>query len=106
MYETLNDVPDQVVNVDESENEVEIEYRGPGHPALDVYDNYKFDHVYDKDLPITEHQEWVIGTIESNQVTIIQGIVCLDIDIFLVCSCLRVKPYYLNRRHWNTNLKS
>ena len=45
----------------------------PDHPALDVYDNYSFDHKYDPELPITEHRERVLGTIESNQVTIIQG---------------------------------
>eukprot|EP00794_Sanderia_malayensis_P020227 gene20227-22203_t len=43
------------------------------HPAFNVYDNYKFEHTYDPSLPITEHRDWVVGTIESNQVTIIQG---------------------------------
>ena len=64
-------MPDQLQ--DETENQVEIEYKGPDHPALNVYDNYNFEHEYDKELPITEHREWIIGTIESNQVTIIQG---------------------------------
>ena len=50
------------------------ELKQPGHPALDVYENYSFAHTYDSTLPITEHREWVIGTIEMNQVTIIQGI--------------------------------
>ena len=59
--------------MNESESEIEIEYKGPNHPALDVYNNYKFDHDYDEGLPITEHREWVIGAIESNQVTIIKG---------------------------------
>ena len=57
------------------ELEFEIEHKGHGHPALDIYDNYSFEHEYDKDLPITEHKEWVVGTIESNQVTIVQGII-------------------------------
>jgi len=70
-YEKLADVPDQLQV--ETENQVEIEYKGPDHPALNVYDNYNFEHEYDNELPITEHREWVIGTIESNQVTIIQG---------------------------------
>ena len=70
-FEKLADVPDQLQV--ETENQVEIEYKGPDHPALNVYDNYNFEHEYDNELPITEHREWVIGTIESNQVTIIQG---------------------------------
>ena len=49
------------------------EPKGPDHPALDVYENYNFEHEYDPSLPITEHREGVIGMIEYNQVTIIKG---------------------------------
>lgn len=38
-----------------------------------VYDNYSFEHKYDPKLPITQTRDEVILTIESNQVTIIQG---------------------------------
>lgn len=41
--------------------------------AVKAYDNYNFDHVYNKNLPITRHKDQVLNTIESNQVTIIQG---------------------------------
>ncbi|KAK7104950.1 ATP-dependent RNA helicase TDRD9-like [Littorina saxatilis] len=41
--------------------------------ATAVYDNYSFQHCYDPKLPITRKAEEVILTIESNQVTIIQG---------------------------------
>jgi len=41
--------------------------------SIEVYDNYKFDHVYDKSLPITDVQETVLHTIEANKVVIIQG---------------------------------
>ena len=78
-------MPDKVPSLNEIENEVEIEEKGHDHPALDVYDNYRFNHDYDTDLPITEHREWVIGTIESNQVTIIQGI-----DTSLISFCFHL----------------
>ncbi|XP_054758320.2 ATP-dependent RNA helicase TDRD9-like isoform X1 [Lytechinus pictus] len=38
-----------------------------------AYDNYNFDHTYNEELPITKHKDQVLNTIESNQVTIIQG---------------------------------
>ncbi|XP_076442541.1 ATP-dependent RNA helicase TDRD9-like [Babylonia areolata] len=41
--------------------------------ATAVYDNYSFQHRYDPKLPITQRAEEVLYTIESNQVTIIQG---------------------------------
>ncbi|XP_071078923.1 ATP-dependent RNA helicase TDRD9-like isoform X1 [Haliotis cracherodii] len=41
--------------------------------AVEVYDNYQFAHTYDKKLPITYHKEQLLSTIESNQVTVIQG---------------------------------
>ncbi|KAK3092629.1 hypothetical protein FSP39_005160 [Pinctada imbricata] len=41
--------------------------------AMDVYNNYSFTHSYDINLPITPHREQVVATIETNQVTIIQG---------------------------------
>ncbi|KAL5008137.1 hypothetical protein ScPMuIL_013718 [Solemya velum] len=41
--------------------------------ATDVYNNYPFGHQYDNGLPITKFQEEIIATVESNQVTVIQG---------------------------------
>ncbi|XP_041351970.1 ATP-dependent RNA helicase TDRD9-like [Gigantopelta aegis] len=41
--------------------------------ATDVYNNYSFRHTYDPKLPITSFRDQVIATIESNQVTVIQG---------------------------------
>nr|XP_022333202.1 putative ATP-dependent RNA helicase TDRD9 [Crassostrea virginica] len=41
--------------------------------AMDVYKNYNFEHHSEGNLPIAEHKDEVIGTIESNQVTIVQG---------------------------------
>ncbi|KAL8608263.1 hypothetical protein ACOMHN_042130 [Nucella lapillus] len=41
--------------------------------ATTVYDSYSFQHRYDPKLPITDRAEEVLYTIESNQVTIIQG---------------------------------
>ncbi|XP_062595523.1 ATP-dependent RNA helicase TDRD9-like [Saccostrea cucullata] len=41
--------------------------------AMDVYQNYDFEHKYESSLPISVHKDEVIGTIESNQVTIVQG---------------------------------
>ncbi|XP_011664855.1 ATP-dependent RNA helicase TDRD9 isoform X2 [Strongylocentrotus purpuratus] len=41
--------------------------------AVQAYDNYNFDHTYNEELPITKHKDQVLNTIESNQVTIIQG---------------------------------
>eukprot|EP00795_Rhopilema_esculentum_P002873 gene2873-1110_t len=70
-------VVDEVFEIDtEGLDELEDasqEVKGPDHPALDVYDNYQFDHEYDENLPITKNREWIIGTIEMNQVTIIEG---------------------------------
>ena len=41
--------------------------------AAHIYENYDFDHEYDKALPITRFREEIIDTIESNSATIIQG---------------------------------
>ncbi|XP_052105936.1 ATP-dependent RNA helicase TDRD9-like [Mytilus californianus] len=41
--------------------------------ATDVYNSYNFDHRYDQKLPITQYRDQVLATIESNQVTVIQG---------------------------------
>lgn len=41
--------------------------------SIEIYDNYKFDHVYDNSLPITLEQERVLQTIETNRVTVVQG---------------------------------
>lgn len=41
--------------------------------ATDVYSHYDFNHIYDSKLPITQFKEQVLATIESNQVTVIQG---------------------------------
>ncbi|XP_077997158.1 ATP-dependent RNA helicase TDRD9-like [Glandiceps talaboti] len=45
----------------------------PVELATDVYKHYRFDHTYSPDLPITQYQDQIITTIESNQVTVIQG---------------------------------
>ena len=42
--------------------------------STEVYDNYSFEHQYDDTLPITDERQNVVQTIESNRVTIIQGI--------------------------------
>ena len=79
MYDRVEEPPvvDEVFEIDaEGLDELEDasqEVKGPDHPALDVYDNYQFDHEYDENLPITKNREWIIGTIEMNQVTIIEG---------------------------------
>lgn len=38
-----------------------------------IFENYSFEHSYSPDLPITNFHKEVIETIESNSVTIIQG---------------------------------
>lgn len=42
--------------------------------STEVYDNYLFEHQYDETLPITDERQNVVQTIESNRVTVIQGI--------------------------------
>ena len=42
--------------------------------STEVYDNYFFEHQYDNTLPITDERQNVVQTIESNRVTVIQGI--------------------------------
>lgn len=42
--------------------------------STEVYDNYVFEHQYDQTLPITDERQNVVQTIESNRVTVIQGI--------------------------------
>jgi len=39
----------------------------------DVYSRYSFDHVYNKDLPITQMKDTILDTINYSPVTIIQG---------------------------------
>ncbi|KAL3874648.1 hypothetical protein ACJMK2_037630 [Sinanodonta woodiana] len=41
--------------------------------ATEVYRQYDFSHAYDGKLPISHFKDEVVNTIESNQVTIIQG---------------------------------
>lgn len=41
--------------------------------AVLAYQNYNFDHEYNKSLPITAHHDQIINMIECNRVTIIQG---------------------------------
>ncbi|KAL4238351.1 ATP-dependent RNA helicase tdrd9 [Mactra antiquata] len=41
--------------------------------ATHVYGQYNFRHRYDERLPITKFKDQVLDTIESNQVTVIQG---------------------------------
>ncbi|XP_056021255.1 ATP-dependent RNA helicase TDRD9-like isoform X2 [Ostrea edulis] len=41
--------------------------------ATDVYRNYNFEHSYENNLPIADHRDEVVGMIESNQVTVVQG---------------------------------
>ncbi|XP_050405391.2 ATP-dependent RNA helicase TDRD9 [Patella vulgata] len=41
--------------------------------ATDVYRNYQFTQQTKIDLPISNHRDEIIATIESNQVTVIQG---------------------------------
>ncbi|KAK2190456.1 hypothetical protein NP493_81g02000 [Ridgeia piscesae] len=41
--------------------------------AVQVYNNYNFSHKYDPELSITQYREEIVSTIESNQVTVIQG---------------------------------
>ena len=48
--------------------------------STEVYDNYEFEHQYDKTLPITDERQNLVQVIESNRVTIIQG----KILVFLV----------------------
>ena len=38
-----------------------------------IFENYSFEHTYSPDLPITKFQNEVLGTIESNSVTVVQG---------------------------------
>ena len=38
-----------------------------------IFENYSFEHTYSPKLPITNFQNEVLDTIESNSVTVIQG---------------------------------
>ena len=38
-----------------------------------IFENYSFEHTYSPKLPITNFQNEVLSTIESNSVTVIQG---------------------------------
>ena len=51
--------------------------------AAHIFENYSFDHTYSPDLPITSYQQQIVDTIESNSVTIIQGML-----LSLVCKCM------------------
>ena len=42
--------------------------------ASHIFDNYSFDHTYSSDLPITSYRQQIVDTIESNSVTVIQGV--------------------------------
>lgn len=51
--------------------------------STEVYDNYVFEHGYDETLPITDERQHVVQTIESNRVTVIQGIFILLFLFFI-----------------------
>jgi seryl-tRNA(Sec) selenium transferase len=38
-----------------------------------IFENYSFEHTYSPKLPITNFQNEVLSTIESNSVTVVQG---------------------------------
>ena len=42
--------------------------------ATHIFENYSFDHTYSPDLPITCYRQQIVDTIESNSVTIVQGV--------------------------------
>ena len=42
--------------------------------ATHIFENYSFDHTYSPDLPITSYHQQIVDTIESNSVTIVQGV--------------------------------
>lgn len=42
--------------------------------ATHIFENYSFDHTYSPDLPITCYHQQIVDTIESNSVTIVQGV--------------------------------
>lgn len=42
--------------------------------ATHIFENYSFDHTYSPDLPITAYRQQILDTIESNSVTVIQGV--------------------------------
>ena len=46
--------------------------------ATHIFENYSFDHTYPSDLPITRYQQQIVDTIESNSVTIVQGLFWLN----------------------------
>ena len=47
--------------------------------ATHIFDNYSFDHTYSPDLPITVYRQQILDTIESNSVTVIQGVFGMSI---------------------------
>ena len=53
--------------------------------SIEIYDNYRFDHVYDNSLPITLEQERVVQTIETNRVTVVQGKVFKTTVLDVMC---------------------
>lgn len=42
--------------------------------ATHIFENYSFDRTYSPDLPITCYRQQIVDTIESNSVTIVQGV--------------------------------
>ena len=55
--------------------------------ASHIFDNYSFDHTYSSDLPITSYRQQIVDTIESNSVTVIQGMLqalTWDVSIILI----------------------
>ena len=45
-----------------------------GSDKVYVYENYNFNHNYDKKLPVYKYHDEIVRTIETNQVTIVQGV--------------------------------
>ena len=55
--------------VDNTSNSVPIKVDEDEH----IFQNYSFEHTYSPTLPITNFQNEVLSTIESNSVTVVQG---------------------------------
>ena len=72
--EDLYDEMDQLENhpppVDADEIPAALREEETGH----IFENYSFDHIYSPDLPITSYRQQIVDTIESNSVTVIQGV--------------------------------
>ena len=61
--------------------------------ATHIFENYSFDHSYSPDLPITAYRQQILDTIESNSVTVIQGVLKTS------CICLAFYTDILLARH-------